>query len=161
MRDYAFYNIDNDQTRLRLAVVPTRRLLRRLLRPMFLRQEQILRDLGEAVDHLSRCCADLERRQEELAQRYEDVAERHEDLAQRHEDLTERWGKTNHLAVHLFDVWAENNHDLVMDHKKLRKEMSQAIRQLEQDTSAVAAIGWDHVAVARRIAAIEDHLGDS
>ena len=94
MRDFAFYNAGvDDATGPRRALAMARRLLRRVLRPIFFRQEAIYRDLQEQIDILE-----------------------------------------------------------------------SQIRALADRAEATDAFGWDHVAMARRLAAIEDRLvpeGDS
>ena len=88
VRDFAFYNAGvDDATGPRRAVAMARRLLRRLLRPIFFRQEAIYRDLQGQIDALE--------------------------------------GQ---------------------------------LRALDARVEATDAFGWDHVAMARRLAAIEDRL---
>lgn len=94
MRDYLFYGAGMQPSRMRFLVVPARRVLRRLLRPMFVRQVEI----------------------------YEGFAADIEDLRSRTEDL--------------------------------RKEIAEVNEKVE----SIAALGWDHVALTRRLAAIEDRL---
>ena len=88
MRDFAFYNAGvDDATGPRRALALARRLLRRILRPIFFRQETIYRDLQQQIDALE--CQ---------------------------------------------------------------------FRALADRSEATDAFGWDHVAMARRLAAIEDRL---
>ena len=88
MRDFAFYNAGvDDATGPRRALALARRLLRRVLRPIFFRQEAIYRELQEQIDALE--CQ---------------------------------------------------------------------VRALADRAEATDAFGWDHVAMARRLAAIEDRL---
>jgi len=89
MRDFAFYNAgcDGPMGPTRSLIVFPRRLIRRLLRPIFQRQERINHELQDQVDALAT--------------------------------------KVDHLA---------------------------------RELAAVAALGWDHVAIARRLASLEDEV---
>ncbi len=88
MRDFAFYNAGvDDATGPKRMLGLVRRLIRRVLRPMFYRQEAIYQELQEQIDHLS---------------------------AQ--------------------------------------------IQTLNDRVATTDAFGWDSVAMARRMSAIEDHL---
>lgn len=81
MPDLAFYNAGCLEPRgLRRAVVPVRRLLRRLLRPIFLRQVELFQHLIARLDadetSLRGACEDVERlskRQDDLEERVETV----------------------------------------------------------------------------------------
>ena len=54
MHDYAFYHAGIDGLRgVKRIVVPIRRLLRRILRPMFYRQAEMMQSLGDRVDENS------------------------------------------------------------------------------------------------------------
>jgi seryl-tRNA synthetase len=93
--DFAFYNAGTGESRgLKRAFVPVRRVLRRVLRPIFLRQAELMMHLAGRIDETNAKIEDLRRR-----------------------------------------------HDLTSD-------------QI-QDT---IAFGWDHVAMARRLAALEDRV---
>ena len=52
MSDLAFYNVGCESRGLKRAVVPLRRLLRRVLRPIFLRQVEILQEICNRLDGL-------------------------------------------------------------------------------------------------------------
>ncbi|CAN5914119.1 hypothetical protein BH23PLA1_BH23PLA1_07710 [soil metagenome] len=95
MRDFAFYNAGGSGSNgPRRVLALARRILRRVLRPIFFRQEEIFRELQGQIDELAR-------RREELAEQVHDLA-----------------------------------------------------RQLD----ATTAFGWDYVAMARRLAALEDRI---
>ncbi len=89
MRDFAFYNAGCERSGSwkRSLIVAPRRLLRRLLRPIFQRQEQIDHQLQDQIEAIG--------------------------------------GKSDGLA---------------------------------REVSAVAALGWDHVALTRRLAMLEDEV---
>ena len=105
VRDLAFYNAGCHEPKgVRRSVVPFRRVLRRMLRPVFLRQVELFRELFHRVDHLDHSLHAL----------------RHElnALAQRQDELSEQLKTT-------------------------------------------LAFGWDHVAMVRRLAVLEDLLAAS
>ena len=54
MYDYAFYHAGIHEPRgIRRIIVPVRRLLRRIMRPMLLRQAELLQSLSERIDENS------------------------------------------------------------------------------------------------------------
>jgi hypothetical protein len=95
MRDYLFYNYGCTEPKgFRRIVIPFRRLLRRLLRPMFQHQIELYRQLDADIDRLD---ADIDR-------------------------------------------------------------LSQRQDRLDCQLKATMSSGWDHVAIVRRLAALEDHV---
>ena len=114
-RDYAFYEAGQRERPRRLAwlVLPLRRLLRRLLGPVWAREELLFQALADDITR-------VERRLDAA------VGELRSELTERH-DVT-----TSYLTDRL--------------------------AELERQIHAAAALGWDHVAVTRRLAALEDHL---
>lgn len=60
MRDYKFYGEGMDPRRGGQVVVLTRRVLRRLLRPIFYRQAALFEELGAEIENLSARVARLE-----------------------------------------------------------------------------------------------------
>lgn len=63
MTDFAFYNTAGDEARgLRRAVVLLRRLLRRILRPIFVRQAEIMASLAARLDDAGARIDDTNRR---------------------------------------------------------------------------------------------------
>jgi hypothetical protein len=102
VQDLAFYNAGRDEIRgLRRVVVPVRRLLRRLLRPIFLRQVELFQELIHRLDAGEKSVQAVRDDVESLARRQDEVDERVE---------------------------------------------------------TALAIGWDHVAMVRRLAVLEDQL---
>lgn len=95
MIDYQFYHAGFDEPKgPKRAVIPFRRLLRRLLRPMLVRLADLLQSLGDRADEAARRLVAVETR---------------------------------------------------MD-------------RAEDRLQAAVAFGWDHVAVVRRLAALEDEV---
>jgi hypothetical protein len=76
VRDLAFYNAGCHETRgVRRAVVPFRRALRRVLRPIFLRQVELLQEIWHRLDHLDHEVHALHHELHVLSQRQDDLAE--------------------------------------------------------------------------------------
>lgn len=90
MRDYKFYGAGMDPVRFGRVIVPGRRLVRRVLRPVFYRQEELFAELGGEIDGLK---AEVER--------------------------------------------------------------------LSREVEGLTGLAWDHVAVTRRLAALEDRIEDT
>jgi hypothetical protein len=108
--DLAFYNVGCERPRgIRLLVVVPRRILRRILRPIFHRQVELLRELFHRLYATELAVERVERRQDELR-----------------EGLTRDLGR--------------------------RQD------ELDEKLQTLVAMGWDHVAVARRLAALEDQI---
>ncbi|MDB5350037.1 MAG: hypothetical protein JWN86_1284 [Planctomycetota bacterium] len=95
MTDFAFYNEIGDGPRgLKRAVVAVRRLLRRLLRPIFLRQAELMASLASRLD----------------------------------------------------------------DHVAKIDEAHRRIDRTSDEIQDTIALGWDYVAMVRRVAALEDRI---
>ena len=110
MRDLAFYEAGcHEVNGIRRVVIPFRRLLRRLLRPIFL--------------HLDSQLKSLEWRETQLDHRQNQFDHRQNQLGR---DLMAALDRRQNLV--------------------------------DRDLKAVLAMGWDHVAIARRLAVLEDHL---
>lgn len=98
MQDFAFYNVGCDDKRgVKGVLVLARRLLRRVLRPVFLRQAELFRQLAEALDdHEHRVYAQrveieaVKQRQHQLAVRQDDQARYHDILAGRQDELADQ-----------------------------------------------------------------------
>lgn len=90
MRDYKFYAAGMDPARFSWLVVPGRRAVRRLLRPVFYRQEELFAEFGNDID-----------------------------------------------------------------------ELKAQVAKLSVELEALKGLVWDHVAVTRRLAALEDRIGDT
>jgi hypothetical protein len=99
MRDFAFYNAGCEPARgARRGMVLARRVLRRILRPMFFHLERVAQSLQHQIDGLcERGSADLQRHQRQMD-------------------------------------------------------------DLQDQVSSASALGWDHVAMARRLALLEDQV---
>ena len=89
MRDYAFYNADCGEPGLLGSVLkPFRRLLRRILRPFFVRQVELMEQLGAELQELTHRQEQLEAMicdQEALARRLAALEEHVESLLRREE----------------------------------------------------------------------------
>ncbi|MBX6313213.1 MAG: hypothetical protein IRY99_09910 [Isosphaeraceae bacterium] len=76
MSDLHFYNVGCHEPRgLRRAVIPVRRALRRVLRPIFLRQVQIFQSLCDRLDAAERADQELQAQIDGLARRQSQLAD--------------------------------------------------------------------------------------
>lgn len=109
-RDYAFFEgVEQPPRRLRWVVLPLRRVLRRLLGPVWERE----RALFEALDA----------------------------------DVTEV-----RAAQVSSDVAVDERYRTAIEY------LSERIDAVERQVRSTAALGWDHAALTRRLAALEDRL---
>jgi hypothetical protein len=105
VRDLAFYNAGYHATKgVRRGLVPIRRLLRRVLRPIFLRQVEMFQEIWDRLDALGRLEESVSTLRDEL-----------QAMSHRQDVLAEQWKTT-------------------------------------------LAFGWDHVALVRRLAVLEDQV---
>jgi hypothetical protein len=115
-----------------------RRMMRRLLRPVFLRQVEILQQIVARFDEQPRA---IEAMREKLLE---------EQLVEFRRFREEQARATRALREEL-DQAIES----------FRTELSGLARrddQLAERFQGVQAFGWDHVSLARRLAALEDHV---
>ncbi len=76
MRDLAFYNAGCQETRgVRRAVVPLRRALRRLLRPIFHRQVELFQEIWHRLDHMDHSLHALHHEVHNLSRRQDGLEE--------------------------------------------------------------------------------------
>jgi hypothetical protein len=124
MGDFAFYEADIEPKRFRWIVVPLRKLLRRLLGPVWSQEELLFHSLNERIAHL-----ETELSSGAVSSRIEDgIEDVRVDLRGRQEASTEL--------------------------------ITQRLADLERQVETLTGLGWDHVAVVRRLASIEDHMAD-
>jgi hypothetical protein len=149
MRDFAFYHVGfSGQRGLRALLVPFRRLIRRLLRPMLYRQAELLKGLQAQIDLLA-----IQARRQEIAAREGDagLAREIEAVRDREPDprLVERIERLEQLTGRLDQL------------ERLTGRFDQLERRDEELASqldATSAFGWDYVALVRRLASLEDHV---
>src|SRR5262245_19240357 len=91
MKDYAFYNVGcHDARGVRGLMVMVRRLMRRILRPFFLRQAELFQHLAGLVeDHEHRVYA-LRIDQESLKHRHDAMIRRQDEMAARQDEQGEQ-----------------------------------------------------------------------
>jgi hypothetical protein len=76
VRDLAFYNAGCQETKgVRRAVVPFRRALRRLLRPIFYRQVELLQEIWHRLDHIDHSLQALRHEVHTLSLRQDELDE--------------------------------------------------------------------------------------
>jgi hypothetical protein len=138
--DLAFYNAgcENPHGSHRVAaVVLLRRLIRRLLRPLFLRQVEILQHIIARLDEQPRATALI---RQELQVELQLFRDEQADQARAVRALREEIDQ----AIESFRT------ELAV--------LAQRDDQLAERFQAIQAFGWDHVSVTRRLAALEDHI---
>ena len=119
-RDYAFYDaIDEPAQRMGWVVMPARRLLRRLLGPVWRRERELFQLLGTEIARLDERLLNPDGVTEVA------IAARVTQLEQQVAVLAELPGRLD---------------------------------SLERQMQSIAALSWDHEAVVRRLAMIEDRL---
>jgi predicted nuclease with TOPRIM domain len=130
MRDFAFYNAGCTEPRgARRLIIPFRRLLRRILRPIFFRQADLFQELGTDLDRLN-----------EDRKRYQTDLDR---------SVKERAGCRQELSSHDAELKA---HQAEIDRHRVELE------RLAERQDRAEALYWDHVALTRRLAALEDQV---
>jgi hypothetical protein len=130
MRDFAFYNVaENPAPGPHRVVVWLRRGVRRLLRPIFLRQVEIYRYFSELLDEHDQRITAQRLVDEQLAGQIAAQSARQDELDQRLDALSQR-----------------------IDAVARRQD------ELSEHLHTIAAFGWDFVAMGRRLGAIEDQI---
>jgi hypothetical protein len=130
MRDFAFYNAGcTDLRGLRRLIVPFRRMVRRILRPIFYRQVELFQELSAELDHQSEA---RKQQQMELDRSRKALNDGRQELSCHREEL-----KGHHAEL-----------------DRHRAELERLIERQDR----VEALYWDHVALTRRLAALEDRV---
>jgi hypothetical protein len=117
--------------------LPVRRLVRRVLRPIFVELDNRLKSLDGRQAQFDVHQNKLDQRQNELGQRENELDHRQHELDHRQNQLGDR-------------------------QNQLGPEVSAATdrlhNRLDRELKALLALGWDHVAVTRRLAVLEDRV---
>ena len=135
MQDFAFYNAGSHSLKgPRGLLVMVRRLMRRVLRPIFLRQVEIFQHFADRLDnHENRVCA--------LRIDADSLKRQHEALSREvMQDLAQELGRQNEALA-------------------LRQDLLSGRQdELADQIQTTMAFGWDYVAMVRRLATLEDQL---
>jgi hypothetical protein len=148
----------NEVKGIKRAALPIRRLVRRLLWPIFVELDNHLKSLNGRQAHcelretqLELREADLELRQarlevwqKELNQRHNELDQRHNELDQRHNELDQ----SQNLLLHHQD----------QPEQDIKAAIDGCLAQVDRKLKALLAMELDRVAIARRLAALEDHV---
>lgn len=130
MQDLAFSNVGCERSsRKRDLVIMPRRVLRRFMRPMLFRLQDILKTLVQRHDHSDQNIANLQGA----------IAALRADIVYLQAHLPVVQDEIGALRQDLFQL--TNSHKVVA-----------------QQAQTAIAIGWDEVAVVRRLAVIEEHV---
>jgi len=158
MVDLAFYNVGCENPRgLRRGSIAVRRLLRRLLRPIFVRQVEIFEQIIARLDEQPKATEALRLEMlENLVRLREEVwGEVREELRA---EFRERLREEQDARTQTTQAFRE---EIDQSIETFRSELAQLGRrddQLSDRFLAVEAFGWDHVALARRLSTLERHL---
>ncbi|MGE3822557.1 MAG: hypothetical protein AB7I30_24335 [Isosphaeraceae bacterium] len=144
MSDLAFHDalIPTNGPKARL-LAPARRLVRKLLLPFFSRQVEILEALREGQFEGGRERDALRRDVARLRERDDRLGLRDDDLERSISDLR--------VAIESFHAKLAEIHEAVASIRSRQDE-------LELSVETVVALNWDHAAMARTLARLEDRL---
>jgi chromosome segregation ATPase len=166
MDERPFYEAGYHEVKgIRRVVIPFRRLLRRVLRPILVELDNGLISLEGRQVQLELRQAQLELRQAEFDVHQNDLVQRQNDLAERQNEFAER---QNEFAERQNEL-AQRQNELAQRQTQLDDRQSalnlgdsaatdRLQNRLDRELKALLAMGWDHVAVTRRLAALEDHI---
>lgn len=131
MQDFAFYNAGSHSLKgPRGLLVMARRLMRRILRPIFLRQVEIFQNFADRLDDHENRVSALRIDADAMKRQHRDLAQEFErELGQKHAALMER-----------------------------QDQLSGRQEELADQIQTTMAFGWDYVAMVRRLATLEDQL---
>jgi hypothetical protein len=148
MRDLSFQNAGCEPARgPRALLVLIRRALRRVLRPIFARQVEILTSIVERLDAVD---ARLDSQETNLERQVAIMRARAQGISSHLNGLT-----ADHYAVaHRLNAVEEQSQSSA----GLIRTLGVRQDDLEDKMQAVHALHWDHVALARRLGALEDLL---
>jgi hypothetical protein len=151
VRDLAFFEVAVPSRGVKGKVMSlARRALRRPLLPFFVRLAQILGDICRRLDDAD-LTFDALRTKADLANSKADLVNGKADRLGEKADLVN--GKADRLNHKLDQLNAK------LDGVLLNFEaLSQRQDELRQDVASVVALNWDHTAIARRLAQLEDRL---
>jgi hypothetical protein len=134
----------------RSAIVPLRRVMRKLLKPMYQHQRIIFQELVAAIGQAEQRQCAIENRQRALEERLGSIEQaqvRTEEGFRR----TEEGFRRTEEGFQKTEAWQQKAED---------KQEALYGRQdaLVADVQTVMALGWDHVALLRRLAVLEDRV---
>jgi hypothetical protein len=152
MDERPFYEAGYHEVKgLKRIALPFRRLLRRVLRPILVELENRLISLDGHLVQLELRQAQLELRQAQLDVYQNDLIHRQNDFAQRQNELAQRQNELAERQTQLEDRQSALNPGDSAAIDRLQNRMDRELKSL-------LAMGWDHVAVTRRLAVLEDHI---
>ena len=136
----------------------------RLLRPIFLHLDSHLNSLDRRQNQLVAELNSLDRRQNQLVAEFNSLDRRQNQFVAEFNSLDRR---QNQLVAE-FNSLDRRQNQLVAEFNSLDRRQNQFVaelnsldrrqNQLDRDLKAVVAMGWDYVAMVRRLAALEEHV---
>jgi chromosome segregation ATPase len=159
LRDYAFYKAtEQAPRRLGWLVRPMRRMLRRLLGPVWQREYELFVALGADLERLERNQTDVHGRLEAAIDAAIDA--RFAELEHRQMtalgDVSDRLSSVEQRQ----DSMEQRQDSLEQRQMTALGHLSDRLDSLERQLRAAIALGWDHEAVVRRLATIEGRLNE-
>jgi chromosome segregation ATPase len=145
----------------RAVLILLRRAIRRILRPIFERLVQILENLRDRLDDLTHRLDGLTHRLDGLTHRLDAHEAR---VEQRFSAMFVQAEGLSAYVSQLTEAHHELTHQVQAQNEQIKAMApgmtNLGIRQgdLEDKMQAVHALHWDHVALARRLAVLEDRL---
>jgi hypothetical protein len=138
MDERLFYEVGYHEVKgIKRIALPVRRLVRRVLRPIFVELDNRLKTLDGRQAQLELRQAQFDVHENKLDQRQNELDHRQHELDRRQNQLGDR---QNRLGP---DVSAATD---------------RLHNRLDRELKALLAMGWDHVAVTRRLAVLEDRV---
>jgi hypothetical protein len=145
MDERLFYEVGYHEVKgIKRIALPVRRLVRRVLRPIFVELDNRLKSLDGRQAQFDVHQNKLDQRQNELGQRENELDHRQHELDHRQHELDQR---QNQLGDRQNQLGPEVSAATDRLHNRLDRELK-----------ALLALGWDHVAVTRRLAVLEDRV---
>jgi hypothetical protein len=135
----------NEVKGIRRAALPIRRLVRRLLWPIFVELDNHLRSLNGRQAHCELRETQLELREADLELRQARLEVWQKELNQRHNELDQ----SQNLLLHHQDHQPEQD---------IKAAIDGCLAQVDRKLKTLLAMELDRVAIARRLAALEDHV---
>jgi uncharacterized protein (DUF3084 family) len=145
MDERPFYEAGYHEVKgLKRIALPVRRLVRRVLRPIFVELNNQFRTLDARRAQLEMELAQLELRQAHL-----DLCQNQ--LGQRQKELDHRQKELDHCQNQLYHRQNELDRDS-------KAAAGNCVAQVDRDLKSFQGLRLDHVAIARRLAVLEDHV---
>jgi hypothetical protein len=151
MQDLEFYNVPVGGGSLKLRLLaPFRRLARKLMLPFFRREVEIMREVLKRVDDGVHAHQTLRDQTDQVGGAFWQFASRVESIDKKSENLNRKFDQLNLK----FDQLNLKMESMIGKFEELRSRED----DLRSEFSALVGMHWDHLAMGRRLAQLEDEL---